>query len=182
MKSVVLLAAGVLCVCVSACGSRGEETAYASSPECRPDGSMPEIKACAGDDLGREQARMHRYFAAAMTRARESDADSVKYGHRTRQAAWLSDAQRDWEVYAESRCGVWRPDGSGGTMGGLFYTSCLTQATRQRTHDIWSDYLTFMSETTPPVLPEPLRTVAEDEVAAEPTPPTAPKTHPGMTG
>lgn len=116
---------------------------------------MPEIKACAADDLASEQARMQRYFAAAMKRARENDEDSVKYGPRTRQTVWLSKSQRDWQAYADSRCAVWLPDGSGGTMGGLFHATCLTQAIRQRTHDIWGDYLTFMSDTTPPVLPEP---------------------------
>lgn len=127
---------------------------------------MYEIKVCAGDDLEREQARMRRYLEAAAVRALENDEASVKYGPRTRKAALLSESQQAWQAYVDSRCAVWLPDGSGGTMGGLFYASCVTQATRQRTHDIWGDYLTYMADSTPPVLPEPVRTIGEDREAA----------------
>jgi uncharacterized protein YecT (DUF1311 family) len=166
MKPVVLIAAGLLCVGLSACDSESVRPAEGPSHECdRSDGSMPSIKACAGDDLAQEEARMQRYFAAAMKRARDNDAESVKYGPRTRQVHWLTKSQRDWKAYAESHCAVWLPDGSGGPIGGLFYATCLTDATWRRTRDIWGDYLTYMSETTPPVLPEPVRPISEDRTA-----------------
>lgn len=155
---------------LSAC-ERGEQDAKnaaepAPSRTCARDGTMYEMKACASDDLGRERARMQRYLEAAAVRARENDEESVKYGPRTRQTALLSESQRAWQAYVDSRCAVWLPDGSGGTMGGLFYASCVTQATRQRTHDIWGDYLTYMADSTPPVLPEPVLTVFEEQEAA----------------
>ena len=35
---------------------------------------------------------------------------------------------------------------------------CMIEATRARTHDIWTDYLTYVDRT-PPVLPEPVEPV-----------------------
>lgn len=132
---------------------------------CVRDGSNPEIKVCAGDDLEREEARMQQYFEVAAARANERDEGSVEYGPRTRQAAWLSESQEAWKAYADVRCAGVRETTSGGTMGGLGYTWCMTDMTRQRTHDIWADYLTYW-DSTPPVLPEPVRTIGEDREAA----------------
>lgn len=169
MKILPPLVACLLCVSVSACGPGEQAAAQDAAPPplaCDRDGSMPEIKACAGGDLGREQARMQRYLDAALVRARENDEESAANGWRARQTALLSESQRAWQAYVDSRCAVWAPDGSGGTTGALFHNACLTHATRQRTHDIWSDYLTYMSDSTPPVLPEPVRTIGEDRAAA----------------
>jgi len=132
---------------------------------CVRDGSNPEIKVCAGADMERETARMQRYIEAATARAREGDAVSVRYGPRSRQEAYLSESQAAWAAYTEVRCAGVFEETSGGTMGGLGYMWCVTTMTRQRTHDIWDDYLTYW-DSTPPVLPEPVRTVAEDRIAA----------------
>ena len=126
---------------------------------------MPEIKGCAQNDLTQEQVRMKRYLDAAMVRAHARDEESVRYGPRSRQAAYLTESQAAWEAYVESRCDGVREDTAGGTMGGLGYAWCVTSTTRQRTHDIWADYLTY-ADATPPVLPEPVRTVGEDRAAA----------------
>lgn len=108
---------------------------------------------------------MQRYIDAAMVRARKDDESSVEYGPRSRQAAYLEESQRAWEGYVKSRCdGVFEAT-NGGTMGGLGYMGCMASTTRQRTHDIWDDYLTYW-DSTPPVLPEPLLTVAEEEIQA----------------
>ncbi|HZW16212.1 MAG TPA: lysozyme inhibitor LprI family protein [Brevundimonas sp.] len=133
---------------------------------CVRDGSMPEIKMCAAEDMVAETERMERYLEAARIRASELDEHSVEYGPRTRQAAWLSESQQAWETYAERRCDGVKEATSGGTMGSLGWMGCITEATRQRTHDIWSDYLTYW-DTTPPVLPEPVLTVAEERTRAE---------------
>jgi uncharacterized protein YecT (DUF1311 family) len=139
--------------------------AHDEPPTCDRDGSMYEMKACAGDDLEREQERMRRYMEAAEARARDLDEASVRYGPQTRQAAWLSESQEAWRGYADSRCHGVLEATSGGTMGGLGYAWCMTDVTRRRTHDIWEDYLTY-ADSTPPILPEPVRTIAEERVAA----------------
>jgi uncharacterized protein YecT (DUF1311 family) len=144
--------------------------AAGSHPEtpfsCVRDGSMPEIKMCAAEDMAAETERMQRYLEAARTRANTADEASVEYGPRTRQAAWLSESQQAWEVYAERRCEGVHEATSGGTIGSLGWMGCMIEATRQRTHDIWSDYLTYW-DTTPPVLPEPVLTVRGEEARAE---------------
>ena len=121
---------------------------------CDRDGSMYEMKACAADDLEREQTRMRQYIEVAEGRARRLDEGSLRYGPQTRRAAWLSESQEAWQAYADARC-----------QGVFGYAWCLIDLARRRTHDIWSDYLTY-SDSTPPILPEPVRTVAEDRVDA----------------
>ncbi|MES2834394.1 MAG: lysozyme inhibitor LprI family protein [Pseudomonadota bacterium] len=167
MKSHIVLAAVLLSIGVVACEPNSKEAAPPESPfTCVRDGSMPEIKTCARDDMAKEEARMQRYFEAAMSRARAGDEGSVKYGPRTRQAAYLVESHQAWKAYAGVRCAGVREETSGGTMGGLGYMWCMTTAARQRTHDIWSDYLTY-ADSTPPVLPEPLVTVIEEELKAQ---------------
>lgn len=169
MTLVPPLAASLLCLALAACSPEREasavETAAPLSESCDRSGSMPEMKGCAQNDLTREQARMKRYLDAAMVRARGRDEGSIEYGPRSRQAAYLSESQKAWEAYAASRCAGVREETSGGTMGGLGYAWCMTTTTRQRTHDVWSDYLTY-ADTTPPVLPEPVQTIGEERSAA----------------
>jgi uncharacterized protein YecT (DUF1311 family) len=169
MKPILPVAACLIGVSLSACAAEvrrtGEDASAAPSAACDRDGSMVTIKACAQADLEREQARMRRYLEAATPRARQRDEDSVKFGPRSRQAAYLVESQRAWQAYADSRCAGVLEETSGGTMGGLGYAWCMTEMTRQRAHDVWSDHLTY-ADSTPPVLPEPVRTIAEDRVAA----------------
>ena len=41
-----------------------------------------------------------------------------------------------------------------GAIRGIMAISCKTKLTKQRTHDLWENFLTYM-DSTPPVLPEP---------------------------
>ncbi|MGY8869044.1 MAG: lysozyme inhibitor LprI family protein [Pseudomonadales bacterium] len=63
-------------------------------------------------------------------------------------------AQKTWSAYAQAHCDsiytMWRE----GSIRGVMYLSCKTNITKQRTHDIWFNFLTYM-DSTPPVLPEP---------------------------
>lgn len=63
-------------------------------------------------------------------------------------------AQTQWQAYASAHCGSVYTQWRDGTIRGVMGTTCLTRLTRQRTHDIWEDFLTYM-DSTPPVLPEP---------------------------
>ena len=124
------------------------------------------MNACAAEDLSSEEARMRRYFEAAMTRAREGDAQSGEFGEeRTHQAAWLDASQRSWQAYADIRCEGVLDQWKGGTIRTLMVAGCRIEATRQRTHDIWADHLTY-ADSTPPVLPEPVLSGSHDEGAA----------------
>ena len=108
---------------------------------------------------------MRRYLALALERAAATDAGSGQYGDPTRQVELLTSAQAAWADYAEFRCqGEW-DEVKGGTIRTIVLVGCRIDATRQRTHDIWADHLTYW-DTTPPLLPEPVLTVFEEQGAA----------------
>lgn len=63
-------------------------------------------------------------------------------------------AQKQWQAYAAAHCGSVYTQWRDGTIRGVMGITCRTRLTKQRTHDIWEDFLTYM-DSTPPVLPEP---------------------------
>ncbi|WP_420477740.1 lysozyme inhibitor LprI family protein [Brevundimonas sp. FT23028] len=131
-------------------------------PRCVRDGSTLELNVCVLEDLRAEEARMQRYFDVAMTRASEGDAESGQFGgERTQQTAWLQASQTAWVAYVESRCAGVFDQWKDGTIRTIVSFGCRIEATRQRTHDIWEDHLTYW-DSTPPLLPEPVRTVWEE--------------------
>jgi uncharacterized protein YecT (DUF1311 family) len=133
---------------------------------CDRAGNTIELNACGALDLEREQARMQRYLEAAYGRARDSDHADPSYGEPTQSTAYLQAAQAAWVAYADIRCLGLYDQWKGGTIRTLMGLGCRIEATRQRTHDIWADYLTFW-DSTPPVLPEPVVSVAEEEDVAD---------------
>ena len=66
----------------------------------------------------------------------------------------IESAQADWDTYLKSHCDavytLWRQ----GTIRGAMMIACKTRLTRQRTHDIWTSFLTNIGGESP-VLPEP---------------------------
>ena len=128
---------------------------------CVPDGNTLELNACAAEDLEREEARMRRYFDTAMDRARADDREAAAPGPPPQGEAWLRASQTAWASYSEIRCQGVLDQWKGGSIRTLMYLACKTEAARQRSHDIWTDYLTF-ADSTPPVLPEPVMTVADE--------------------
>lgn len=127
-----------------------------SAPICRRDGNGLEVIACAHDDLNAEEVRMLTYLVAARERAIDADRESGAYGGRpTQQLAYINASQSAWDAYAEIRCGGVYDQWRHGTNGIVMSLECQIAATRQRTHDIWTDYLTF-EDSTPPILPEPV--------------------------
>jgi uncharacterized protein YecT (DUF1311 family) len=135
---------------------------------CVRDGNTLQMNTCAMEDLEAEEARMERYLALALERAAETDAESGEYGEPTRQVELLAAAQKAWAAYADVRCEAQWDTVKGGTIRTIVLLSCRIDATRQRTHDIWADHLTFW-DSTPPLLPEPTKTVRAEQadVAAD---------------
>lgn len=66
----------------------------------------------------------------------------------------LRQSQQDWLAYRQSYCNGIYEIWSDGTIRGVMFGECMQKLTKQRTHKIWEDYLTFMDSTTP-LLPEP---------------------------
>ena len=91
-----------------------------------------------------------------------ADTDMLKYldasyqhnAHDPELIAAIKLAQKDWETYMKSHCDSVYTQWREGTIRGVMTISCKTQQTKQRTHEIWENFLTYM-DSTPPVLPEP---------------------------
>ncbi len=132
---------------------------------CDRGGNTLQMNACVADDLALEQARMQRYLDVAMEQAAVNDSESGELGEPTRQVELLTAAQAAWIAYADLRCETQWDEVKGGTIRTIVLIGCWIDATRLRTHDIWADHLTYW-DSTPPVLPEPVLTVFEEQQAA----------------
>lgn len=118
----------------------------AAEPDCENAMSTLDINQCAGIEQETAKREMHRYLAKSLEHHRE-DAELV---------AAIKKSQAAWQKYAKAHCDsvytLWRD----GTIRGVMSISCKTRLIRTRTHELWSDYLTFM-DSSEPVLPEPAR-------------------------
>ena len=131
-------------------------------PTCDRGGTTLELNECAFEDLAKEETRMQRYLDLALEQAADSDIRSREYGEPTRQVELLTAAQTAWAAYAELRCEARGDQVQGGTIQTIVLVGCEIDATRQRTHEIWADHLTY-PDSTPPMLPEPVLTVSEEQ-------------------
>ena len=103
-----------------------------------------DINQCAAIDLKAAGAEMHQYL--------EKSYQHNDYDSELIEAIKL--AQKDWEAYMKSHCDSVYTQWRDGTIRGVMAISCKTKLTKQRTHEIWENFLTYM-DSTPPVLPEP---------------------------
>jgi uncharacterized protein YecT (DUF1311 family) len=134
---------------------------------CDRGGTTLQMNACVVQDLVKEEVRMQRYLDLALEGAAANDIDSGEYGEPTRQVELLTGTQAAWVAYAELRCEAQWDEVKDGTIRTIVLVGCKIDATRQRTHDIWADHLTYW-DSTPPMLPEPVLTVFEEQEGAAP--------------
>lgn len=106
--------------------------------------STLDINYCAGVELNNAELEMATY----LTKSKE------KNSYDKELITSINKAQQAWQIYAEAHCNsiytMWRD----GSIRGVMFLSCKTKLTKQRTHEIWSNFLTYMDSTSP-VLPEP---------------------------
>lgn len=118
--------------------------ALSNDVNCKNAENTMQINYCAGVELENAENEMNTYFLKSKE---HNNYDPVLIKS-------IEKAQQAWSVYAEAHCNsiytMWRE----GTIRGIMHLSCKTNLTKQRTHDIWSNFLTYM-DSTPPVLPEP---------------------------
>lgn len=112
--------------------------------DCENARTTLEINDCAAAELASAQAKLDEYLQASFKR-HEDDPELV---------AAIKTAQDDWQAYLTSHCGAIYTQWRDGSIRGVMTLSCKTQLTKQRTHQIWADFLTYM-DSTPPALPEP---------------------------
>lgn len=103
-----------------------------------------DINQCAAQDLQTANTVMHTYLKTSY--------QHNKHDPELIEAIKL--AQKDWQNYMASHCDSVYTQWRDGTIRGVMAISCKTKLTKQRTHEIWQNFLTYM-DSTPPVLPEP---------------------------
>ncbi|MEZ9601901.1 lysozyme inhibitor LprI family protein [Vibrio sp. 10N.261.55.A10] len=103
-----------------------------------------EINHCAAIELESAQAELDKYLAASFEH-NAYDAELV---------ASIKKAQESWQAYMTAHCDSVYTQWREGSIRGVMALSCKMTLTKQRTHEVWVNFLTYM-DSTPPVLPEP---------------------------
>ena len=103
-----------------------------------------EINHCAAIELETAQVELEQYLEASFEH-NDYDAELV---------ASIKKAQESWQAYMSAHCNSVYTQWRDGSIRGLMALSCKTTLTKQRTHEVWANFLTYM-DSTPPVLPEP---------------------------
>ncbi|MDL5029025.1 lysozyme inhibitor LprI family protein [Vibrio sp. BS-M-Sm-2] len=103
-----------------------------------------EINHCAALELESAQLELEKYLAASFEH-NSYDAELVSS---------IKSAQESWQAYMTAHCDSVYTQWRDGSIRGLMALSCKTKLTKQRTHEVWENFLTYM-DSTPPVLPEP---------------------------
>ncbi|MFA0406899.1 lysozyme inhibitor LprI family protein [Vibrio splendidus] len=103
-----------------------------------------DINHCAAIELESAQAELDKYLTASFEH-NAYDAELV---------ASIKKAQESWQAYMSAHCSSVYTQWRDGSIRGIMALSCKTTLTKQRTHEVWANFLTYM-DSTPPVLPEP---------------------------
>ena len=117
---------------------------HASEIDCENAMTTYEMNICAGMETEAADTLLEKYLAKA----------KEKYNDETAVITSLVKSQDAWIIYRKTHCDAIYEMWSGGTIRGVMFGGCMLQLTKQRTHKIWEDYLTYM-DSTPPMLPEP---------------------------
>lgn len=133
---------------------------------CVREGNTLQMNACAAEDLDIETARMEAYLNAALMQV-VSEAEDM--GDATDAAVLVEEIQLSqvaWQTYADQACAAVYTRWQAGTIRVMMAIGCHINLTRERSHHLWAEYLSF-PDSTPPILPEPIMTVIEEERAAQ---------------
>ncbi|MDA0130644.1 DUF1311 domain-containing protein [Vibrio sp. MarTm2] len=103
-----------------------------------------QINQCASIELESAKEDLSKYLDASFEH-NSYDPELVKA---------IKVAQADWQAYMSSHCDSVYTQWRDGTIRGVMAISCKTKLTKQRTHEVWENFLTYM-DSTPPELPEP---------------------------
>ncbi|MEZ9622609.1 lysozyme inhibitor LprI family protein [Vibrio sp. 10N.222.55.A3] len=118
--------------------------AYEGVVDCENAMNTIEINHCAAIELESAQAELDKYLAASFEH-NAYDAELV---------ASIKKAQESWQAYMTAHCDSVYTQWREGSIRGVMALSCKMTLTKQRTHEVWVNSLTYM-DSTPPVLPEP---------------------------
>lgn len=118
----------------------------AQAEEINCDNAMTkhQINMCSRQEVQQAENEMLDYLNASKDR----------YSEEAQVLKLLTESQAQWREYREAHCDAIYQVWSGGTIRGVMYNGCMLEVTKNRTHELWQSYLTYM-DSTPPVLPEP---------------------------
>jgi len=116
----------------------------AEEVDCENAMTTQELNVCASREMLAADSTLDEYLSKAKD----------KSAHETGSVELLKKSQIAWHAYRKAYCDAIYQMWSGGTIRGVMFSGCMIQLTKQRTHQIWEDYLTYM-DSSPPVLPEP---------------------------
>lgn len=141
-----------------ACGRRAVAVAEAQLAEfnvadCAEVVTTLQMNVCGAFDLARAEEQMFQYLDVALRRARLSDQE-VTGPEPVEIARYLEASQVAWAAYADQACLAVYEDAKGGTIRTIIWLGCRLELTRERTHTIWANHLTYW-DSSPPVRPEP---------------------------
>lgn len=103
-----------------------------------------DMNECLSNNSALVHAEMNKYLQASLDN-NSDDPEVVKS---------IKIAQKDWENYRSSNCDSVYTQWREGTIRDAMSITCSIRLTKQRTHELWENYLTYM-DSTPPVLSEP---------------------------
>lgn len=113
-------------------------------PQCNPPRTTYDFNMCPDPVFERATQDLTRYLQAS----RQSEAKDAQ------SLAALNAAQSAWEKYVNSHCDAVYAHWREGTIRNQKYTACRLGLMRERTHELWFQYLKPVDKS-PPVLPEP---------------------------
>lgn len=114
------------------------------SIDCKNEMTTIEINQCYATALKSAEIELDKYLQT-----------SLKHNaHDPELITAIKRAQEDWQLYMSSHCNSIYTQWRDGTIRGLMTITCKTELTRQRTYELWTNFLTYM-DSTPPVLPKP---------------------------
>lgn len=126
------------------CISLAAMHASAKSTVCPDSKTTAEDIECMSSEIEKADKKLTSYMLAAKKRLAQDE--SVKVD--------LSAAQNTWVAYRKAQCGDVYTFWLQGSYRHRASAQCMLDLTRQRTHDIWSAYLTYV-DSTPAILSEP---------------------------
>ena len=113
--------------------------------DCKYAMNSMQISYCAELELAKAEQQMETYFVKAKQHHSED----------SQLITAIDKAQEAWLIYSDAQCAAVYTRFRDGSISDLMEISCKENLTNKRTHEIWTDYLTYMDGEEQPVLPEP---------------------------
>ena len=116
-----------------------------------------QINACGAEYARRAERQLARYLAAARNRLLEEARDPVRPIPAKLALPALDAAQKRWLAFRKAECAAVYDWYSDGTIRGAEFEGCIEGMTDDRTEEVWSTWLTFDNDSTPPLMPKPTK-------------------------